>query len=194
MQCFFCKLVQMSNFGRLKSANGHILDRLFPNLRQIPKIHMAYMVGIIQELHYPPKAICSPMQCFFCKLVQISNFGPLKSANGALLDRLFPNLRQIPKLHLAYMVGIIQEQYHQKDLPSTAVLFCKVVQMYNFDRLDSANEHILEQIISKSEANTQNPSYVYGGYYIESPFPPKRFALHCSAFSINRCKYPILVG
>ena len=37
MQCFFCKLVQMSNFDRLNSANEHILDRLFPNLRQIPK-------------------------------------------------------------------------------------------------------------------------------------------------------------
>ena len=47
MQYFFCKLVQMSNFDRLNSANAHILDRLFPNLRQIPKIHLAHMVGII---------------------------------------------------------------------------------------------------------------------------------------------------
>ena len=51
MQCFFCKLVQMFNFGRLNSAKDHILDILFPNLRQIPKIHLAYMVSIIEELH-----------------------------------------------------------------------------------------------------------------------------------------------
>ena len=47
MQYFFCKLVQMSNFGRLNSANEYILDRLFPNLRQIPKIHLPYMVSVI---------------------------------------------------------------------------------------------------------------------------------------------------
>ena len=55
MQCFFCTLVQMSNFDRLNSANVQILDRLFPNLRQIPKIHLAYMVGTILELQYPEK-------------------------------------------------------------------------------------------------------------------------------------------
>ena len=59
MQCFFCKLVQTSNFGRLKSANGHILDRLFTNLRQIPKVHLAYMVGIIKELHYHQNVLLS---------------------------------------------------------------------------------------------------------------------------------------
>ena len=59
MQCFFCKLVQMSNFGRLKSANGHILERLFPKLRQIPKIHLAYMVRIIEVLHYHGKYLLS---------------------------------------------------------------------------------------------------------------------------------------
>ena len=47
MQCFFCKLVQMSNFDRLNSQNEQILDRLFPNLRQIPQIHLAYVVSII---------------------------------------------------------------------------------------------------------------------------------------------------
>ena len=47
MQCFFCKLVQMSNFDRLNSANEQILDISFPNLMQIPKIHLAYMVGTI---------------------------------------------------------------------------------------------------------------------------------------------------
>ena len=52
MQCFSCKLVLMANFDRLNSANEHILARLFPNLRQIPKIHLAYMVGTIYELQY----------------------------------------------------------------------------------------------------------------------------------------------
>ena len=51
MQCFFCKLVQMSNFDRLNSADEHILDRIFPNLWQIPKIHLTDMVGIIKKLH-----------------------------------------------------------------------------------------------------------------------------------------------
>ena len=55
MQCFFCKLLQMSNFDRLNSANEQILDRIFPNLRQIPKIHLAYMVATILELQYPEK-------------------------------------------------------------------------------------------------------------------------------------------
>ena len=59
MQCFFCKLVQMSNLDRLNSANEHILDILFPNLRQIPKIHLAYLVRIIEELHYHGKYLIS---------------------------------------------------------------------------------------------------------------------------------------
>ena len=46
MQCFLCKLEQMSNFDRQNSTNEHILARLFPNLKQIPKTHLAYMVGI----------------------------------------------------------------------------------------------------------------------------------------------------
>ena len=106
MQCFFIKLVQMSSFGRLNSANEHILDRLFPNLWQIPKIHQKNMVGIIWKLH-SAKNICSPIQCFFCKLMQMSNFDRLNSANEHISDSLFPNLRQIPKIHLAYMVGTI---------------------------------------------------------------------------------------
>ena len=108
IQCFFCKLVQISNFDRLNSANEHILARLFPNLRPIPKIHHTDMVGIIYKLH-SAKNICSPIQCFFCKLVQISNFGRLKSGNGHILDRLFTNLRQFLKIHLKYMVGIAKK-------------------------------------------------------------------------------------
>ena len=45
MQCFFCKLVQMSNFGRLKSENGHFWIDYF-QIEAIPKIHLKYMVGI----------------------------------------------------------------------------------------------------------------------------------------------------
>ena len=105
IQCFFCKLVQMSNFDRLNSANEHILARLFPNLRPIPKIHQRDMVGIIYKLH-SAKNICSPILCFIGKLLQMSNFDRLNSANEHILNRLFPNLREFPKIHLAYMVGV----------------------------------------------------------------------------------------
>ena len=112
----------MSNFGRLKSANEHILDRLFPNLCIITKIHLAYTVGIILELHYHQKDFLSNV-VLFCKLVQMSNFGPLNSANEHILERLFPNLRQMTELHLGYMVGIIWKLHsHQKDLLCNAVL------------------------------------------------------------------------
>ena len=96
----------MSNFDRQNSTNEHILARLFPNLRQIPEIHLAYMVSIHLELDYNQN-ICSPMQCFFCKLVQMSNFDRLNSADEHILDRLFPNLWQIPKIHITDMVGIV---------------------------------------------------------------------------------------
>ena len=66
--------------------------------------------------------------------------------------------------------------------------------MSNFDRLNSSNDHILDRLISKSEAIPQNPSYVYGGRYLGAPFPLKIFALKYSAFSVNWCKYPILDG
>ena len=59
MQCFFGKLEQMPNFDRLNSANDHILDILFPNLWQFLKIHLAYMVSIILELHYHQKGLLS---------------------------------------------------------------------------------------------------------------------------------------
>ena len=73
------------------------------------------------------KNVSSPMQCFFCKLVQMPKFGRLKSANGNVLNRLFPNLWQIPQLHLAYMVGIMSElNYHQKYFLSNAVLFLEI--------------------------------------------------------------------
>ena len=64
MQCFFTKLVQMSSFDRLNSANEHILDRLFPNLWQIPKIHQKNMVGIICEAPFRQKYLLSNIVLF----------------------------------------------------------------------------------------------------------------------------------
>ena len=49
----------MSNIGLLNSANEHILDILFPNQRQIPKINQWYMVSIIEELYYHQKDLLS---------------------------------------------------------------------------------------------------------------------------------------
>ena len=107
----------------LKSADKHILDRLFPNLWQIPKLHLAYMVGIMSELNYHQKYLLSN-SVLFLEIGAKSNCGWLKSANGHILHRLFPNLWPIPKLHLAYIVGIIQELYHHRNvLLSTAELF-----------------------------------------------------------------------
>ena len=81
MPCFFCKFVQMSNFGRLKSANGQFWIDYFQiggkSLKSISRIWWALLRSSITT-----KYICSPMQCFFCKLVQMSNFGRLKSENG----------------------------------------------------------------------------------------------------------------
>ena len=105
MQCFFCKLVQMFNFGRLKSTNGQFWIDYFQvwgkSQKSITRIWWVLFISSI-----PPKNICSPIQCFFCKLVQMSNFRRLKSANGHILERLFTNLRQFPKIHLWHMAGI----------------------------------------------------------------------------------------
>ena len=48
--------------------------------------------------------------------------------------------------------------------------------------------------VSPDEANPPNPSRVYYGHCLGAPLPAKRFALQCSAFSVNWCKIPILVG
>ena len=122
IQCFFCKLVQMSNFGRLKSENGHFWIDYFQiigkSLKSIYRIWWALFRSSI-----PSKKICSPMQCFFCKLVQISNFGRLKSGIGHILDRLFTNLRPIPKIHLTDMVGIIYKLHSAKNICSPIQCF-----------------------------------------------------------------------
>ena len=103
LQCLVCKLVQISNFGRLKSENGHFWIGYFQiigkSLTSILRIWWALFWSSITT-----KNCCSPLQCLFCKLVQMSNFGLLNSANEHILARLFPNLRQIPKIHLPYMV------------------------------------------------------------------------------------------
>ena len=106
IQHFFCKLVQVSNFGPLKSANGHFWMDYFQicgkSLKSITRIWWALF-----RSSSTTKRICSPMQCFFCTLVQMSNFDRLNSGNDPILDRSFRNLWQIPKIHLTDMVGII---------------------------------------------------------------------------------------
>ena len=105
IQCVFCKLVQMSNFGRLKSETGQFWIDYFQIIGKFLKSIMRIWWALFRS-SITSKKICSPMQCFFCKLVQISNFGRLKSGNGHILDRLFTNLGQFPWIHLKYMVGI----------------------------------------------------------------------------------------
>ena len=77
MQWFFCKLVQRFNFGRLKSANGHFWIDYFQIWGNSPKS----ISRIWWELFRSPittKTFCSPLLCFFCKLVQMSNFWSVK--------------------------------------------------------------------------------------------------------------------
>ena len=109
LQCnaFSVNLCKCPILVELKSENGQFWIDYFQIGGKSLKSIMAYMVGIIWGARVPPKKICSPMQCFFCKLVQMSNFDRLNSANEHISDRFFPNLRQIPKIHLAYMVGTI---------------------------------------------------------------------------------------
>ena len=182
----------MSNFCLLKSENEHILDRLFPNLRQIPKIHQTDMVGIIFKLH-SAKNICSPMQCFFCKLVQMSNFGRLKSANGHILDRLFPSHEANPKnpslrIWWHYLRAPVPPKRCCSPCSAFSVNWCKC------PMLNSANEHILDRLFPNLRQIPKIHHDVYGGYYLEAPLPQKIFALQYSAFSVNWCKCPILVG
>ena len=191
MQCFFCKLVQMSNFGRLKSANGHILDRLFQIWGNSPKSILRIWWALLRS-SIPAKNICSPMQCFFCKLVQMSNFGRLKSANGHFWIDYFQiigkSLTSISRIWWALRRSYIITKRFCSPLQC---LFCKLVQMSNFG-LNSANE--ISDRFFQIWGNPQNPSDGYGGYYLRSSIPPKIFALQYSAFSVNWCKCPILVG
>ena len=106
IQCFLCKLVQMSNFGRLKSENGHFWIDYFQICGKSLKSTLRIWCALFRSSS-TSKKICSPMQCLFCKLVQMSNFDRVNSANEHISDSLFPNLRQIPKIHLAYMVGTV---------------------------------------------------------------------------------------
>ena len=146
IQCFLYKLVQMSNFGWLKSENGHFwIDYLqiwSKSLKSTLRIWWALLRSSI-----PAENICSPIQFFFCKLVQMSNFDRLNSANEHILARSFPSLRPIPKIHQTDMVGIIYKLHSAKNICSPIqCFFGKLVQMSNFDRLNSANEHILDRL------------------------------------------------
>ena len=122
IQCYLCKLVQMSNFGRLKSANGHFWIDYFrirvKSLKSTLRIPCA-----LSRSSSTTKKIGSPMQCFFSKLVQMSNFDRLNSAIEHISDKLIPNLRQIPKLHQTDMVGIIYKLHSAKNICSQIQCF-----------------------------------------------------------------------
>ena len=184
MQCFFCKLVQMSNFGRLKSANGHILDRLFTNLRQFPKIHLVYG-GRLLRSSIPAKNICSPIQCFFCKLVQMSNFGRLKSANGHFWIDYFQIRGKSLKSTLRIWWALSRSSSTTKKICSPMqCFFCKLVQMSNFGRLKSENGHFwidYFQIIGKSLTSISRIWWALRRSYIIT----KRF---CSPLQCLFCK------
>ena len=81
--------MQIPNFGGLKSANGHVLDTFYPYLGKIPS---DLYRGHYLRAPLPEESFALPSCGFFCKLVPMSNFGGLQSANGHVLDRLFPNM------------------------------------------------------------------------------------------------------
>ena len=148
MQYFFCKLVQMSNFGRLNSANEHILDRLFLTWSNSPKSILRIWWALLRS-SIPAENICSPMQCFFCKLVQMSNFGRLKSANGHFWIDYFQIRGKSLKSRLRIWWALSRSSSTTKKICSPMqCFFCKLVQMSNFDRLNSANEHILDRLFT----------------------------------------------
>ena len=142
MQCFFCKLVQMSNFGRLKSENGHFWIDYFQvigkSLTSISSVYGGHYFGA----PLPLKAVCSPLQCLFCKLVQMSNFGRLKSENGHFWIDYFQiwgkSLKSISRIWWALRRSSITTK---KICSPMQCFFCKLVQMSNFGRLKSANGH-----------------------------------------------------
>ena len=145
IQCFFCKLVQMSNFGRLKSENGHFWIDYFQiigkSLTSILRIWWALFRSSITN-----KNCCSPLQCLFCKLVQMSNFGRLKSENGHFWIDYFQIWGKSLKSISSIWWAILRSSIPAKNICSPIqCFFCKLVQMSNFGRLKSANEHILDR-------------------------------------------------
>ena len=134
IQCFFCKLVQMSNFGPVKSENGHFWIDYFQiigkSLKSISRIWWALLRSSITT-----KKICSPMQCFFCKLVQMYNFGRLKSANGHFWIDYFPICGKSLKSTLRIWWSLSRSSSTSKKICTPMqCFFCKLVQMSNFDR------------------------------------------------------------
>ena len=141
MQCFFSKLVQMSNFGRLKSANGQFLIDYFQicgkSLKSTLRIWWA-----LSRSSSTSKKIGSPMQCFFCKLVQMSNCGRLKSANGHFWIDYFQICGKSLKSTLRKWWALSRSSSTSKKIGSPMqYFFCKLVQMSNFGRLKSENGH-----------------------------------------------------
>ena len=172
------------------------MDRIFPNLRQIPQNPSSGYGGYYLEAPFSLKRFALHCCAFLCKLVQLSNFGGLKSTNGHILDRLFLNLRQIPKNPSCVYGG----HYFGAPFPlnifalQCRCFFCKLVQRCNFGRLNSINEHILERLFPNLGQIPKNPTCVCGEHYFGAPFPLNILPLQCSTFSVNWCKYLILVG
>ena len=142
-----------------------------------------------------PKWICSPMQCFFCKLVQMSNFNRLNSQNEQILERLFPNLRQIPQIHLAYVVSII---YEAPLPPKRFALQCSAfsVNRCKCPILIGKIQQISTFWIGYFQICGKSPKSIWRIWWelFRTSNPPKIIALQCSAFSVNWCKWPILIG
>ena len=154
----------MSNFGALKSANKHILDRLFPNLWQISKHHLTYMVGIMSELNYHQNYLLSN-SVLFLEIGAKSNFDWLKSANGHLLHRLFPNLWPNPNSISRIWWALFRSSITIETFCSPLqCFFCKWGQMPNFGRLKSANKHILHRLFP----NLMQISQIHFAYMVAS--------------------------
>ena len=112
----------------------------------------------------PINNICSPMQCFFCKLVQRSNFGRLKSANGHFWINYFQiwgkSLKSIWRMWWVLFRSSITPQ---KDLLSTAVLFLQIGANVQFWSVIFRKWAHFVYIICKPEAYPQKQTLLYGG-------------------------------
>ena len=193
MQCFFCKLVQMSNFCLLQSENGHFWIDYFQIIgKSLPSILRIWWALFWSSI--TTKSCCSPLQCLFCKLVLMSNFGRLKSENGHFWIDYFQVIGKSLSFILRIWWALFYSSITTKSCCSPLqCLFCKSVQISNFGLLKSENEHFwidYFQIFGKSPKSNRRIWWVL---FISS-IPPKIFAPQYSAFSVNWCKCPILVG
>ena len=173
---------------RYNSANGYILDRLFPNLKSGKSPKSIWRIWWALFRSNPPKRFALHMQCFFCKLVQMSNFGRLKSQNGHFLYYFQIKGKSLTSILRVWWPLI---RIHQVLLSAFAVqyIFCKLVQIFvgSILQLSTFWRDYFQMV-------RQTPNIHLWEHYLEAPLPLQRFALQCSAFSVNWCKFPILVG